>query len=797
MAAPLPRPAGPEREARPLPTAAQAALLPAGRALPHAALPHAGRAPASISRPLRGGPRAERGGAAGGTAGLEAARGPASPFPPGPGGGAVRTGAAGAVLRAGWREGVAAVPRTRWLFNKPGAFTFGAASVYKNTENDRENILQARRQHRLTWGRAAAGERRGGLGAKASRAPAGHQEPSRRTGPRPGTGGPLPALPARMSPLAGPAAAESPRWAKAGRGLRGHLCLLPALPHRVLLGRGTLVQRLPVTKGRSNALLPASPYCHSRVLVMHGEPRRAPCGTAAWRPRGNRSSPGGRTALPGAGLAPSLPVPGAAARPRSPLCTARSGLSTGAAQRPPFAAAPRLCPPWRGVPRPPHRSQRPPVRARAWGPGAEQGLQPVARPAWPGGWPRSPPPVAVAAEQRRGREATGPRVPPLISATELEAAASFRAGSLQKAPAERQSGRDPGKGLSAPSACGSRLPWAPAQAPPAAGGERSPPAPGFAPGTPSPAERAARATRNERNTRIPAPARRTAGLAQAGVQGDPLRPGPAPGGGRPARPAAPSLPEPPGARAGAAARDRGQASKRGPGLGSAAAGATGPARKARSARGSPRRHRPGPRWGSGSAAARPGRAWGDAGLLRGRPAPPPQACGEETKAEPGSVAGTACSTVQRALPPGAPGGPDTRARCCRLPAPRSGAEAPPAPPAPLARGANETVPAPPRRPPRGHRAAGRLGPAGVPPATALNGADRPPEHSPRIARSGAGVRGSGQRCEPAAGTRGPERCPSPGAGRAARSGPGTRRPPASTLPLPDPEHGGAERNKTR
>lgn len=88
-AVPLPRPARPERDARPLPTAAEAALLPAGRALPYAA---ARRGPASAGRPGRdaglalpitprplcGGPRAERGGAAGGTAGLEAARGPAA-----------------------------------------------------------------------------------------------------------------------------------------------------------------------------------------------------------------------------------------------------------------------------------------------------------------------------------------------------------------------------------------------------------------------------------------------------------------------------------------------------------------------------------------------------------------------------------------------------------------------------------------------------------------------------------------------------------------------------------------------
>lgn len=218
MAAPLPRPAGPEWEARPLPTAAQAALLPAGRALPHAALTHAGRAPAPISRPLRGGPRAEREGAAGGTAGLETARGPASPVPPGPGGGAVRTGAAGAVLRAGWREGVAAVARTRWLFNKPGAFTFGPASVYKNTENDRENILQARRRHRLTWGRAAARERCGRLGAKASRAPAGHRELSRRTGSRPGT---TRGLSRPCPPACPPWEAQPQRRAAGGRRLAG------------------------------------------------------------------------------------------------------------------------------------------------------------------------------------------------------------------------------------------------------------------------------------------------------------------------------------------------------------------------------------------------------------------------------------------------------------------------------------------------------------------------------------------------------------------------------------------------
>lgn len=177
---------------------------------------------------------------------------------------------------------------------------------------------------------------------------------------------PLPALPACMSPLGGPAAAESRRWAKAGRGPRGHLCLLPTLPHRALLGRGTLVQLLPVTKGQSNALLPplriatagcwsrtASPLRH-RLLETPREsehPRgphsparsRAHChlllhiGTARYRFARSRRGP---KPLPGLCQGRCSPAERCHGQGRGPGGRRRGCARLGAAPPPPFAPCP-------------------------------------------------------------------------------------------------------------------------------------------------------------------------------------------------------------------------------------------------------------------------------------------------------------------------------------------------------------------------------------------------------------------------------------------------------------------------
>lgn len=79
----------------------------------------------------------------------------------------------------------------------------------------------------------------------------------------------------------------------------------------------------------------------------------------------------------------------------------------------PFAAASRLSA--RSGAEPLGRTTAP--RALPFGPcsadrgqGAEQGLQHASSPGWPGGWPRSPSPLAVPAELRRGREASCLRV---------------------------------------------------------------------------------------------------------------------------------------------------------------------------------------------------------------------------------------------------------------------------------------------------------------------------------------------------------------------------------------------------
>lgn len=99
-------------------------------------------------------------------------------------------------------------------------------------------------------------------------------------------------------------------------------------------------------------------------------------------------------------------------RGNSPLCTPQSGQGTGTSQRlrlpQPHVSA-------RSGAEPLGRTTAP--RALPFGPcsadrgqGAEQGLQHASSPGWPGGWPRSPSPLAVPAELRRGREASCLRV---------------------------------------------------------------------------------------------------------------------------------------------------------------------------------------------------------------------------------------------------------------------------------------------------------------------------------------------------------------------------------------------------
>lgn len=226
----------------------------------------------------------------------------------------------------------------------------------------------------------------------------------------------------------------------------------------------------------------------------------------------------------------------------------------------------------------------------------------------------------------------------------------------------------------------------------------------FAPLPPPPGELATRATRNERNTRIPSPSRRTAaGLAQICVRGDPLQ-GPSNLLTAPSR--SESLIAP--------CRSQRNRSVRAP-----------------DARPRPRERRyRSHRLGLESEARErlPAHALARSGperrgAARCRQAPRPRAGGDETKAEPRSVSGTAAGT--------AVGASGTRARCRGLPVSHSGG-------APdRARGANEEVPAPLRRPPKQHR---------TPPATALNGADPPLRHSPRTPLSG------GERWAAAAGT---------------------------------------------
>lgn len=154
----------------------------------------------------------------------------------------------------------------------------------------------------------------------------------------------------------------------------------------------------------------------------------------------------------------------------------------------------------------------------------------------------------------------------------------------------------------------------------------------------------------------------------------------------------------------------------------------------------PRRSAPGPD---------PGRR----GAASCRPAPQPRAGGKQTKAEQAFMVGTAPGTARRALPASAPGGPGTRAKCWRLPAPRSGG-------APrLTRAANETVPAPPRRPPSQHWSAGRSGREASLPVRGPPRRLTEPLHCPNTAGAfPAGeqaLRGCcGERCKPAAGTRG-------------------------------------------
>lgn len=345
----------------------------------------------------------------------------------------------------------------------------------------------------------------------------------------------------------------------------------------------------------------------------------------------------------------------------------------------------------------------------------------------------------MPAEQRSGREATGPRVPPLISATELSLSLpSVRGVCRRPWPRARASGSR-ARACLHPAPAGHVSRWALLQAPGSGRGVLTP-GTGFRPWDPFFGEANCPRNPEQAEHSHPRSRRGTAGLAQVGVQEDPLRPGPAPGGGHPPCPATLSPPEPPDARAGAAACERGQAFK------AQASGAPLPEPPARRGKRDPPAA-PGTGRGTDGTRAPPQRGRAEPGATLCRPAPRPRAGGEERKAEPWSVAGTAPGTAWRALPPGALGRPGTRARRGRLPGPP-------------ARGANETVPAPSRRPPRQHRAAGRRGPAGptrpvrsAPPA--LNGAGSPPEHNPHISRSGAGVRGRGERCKPAAGAREP------------------------------------------
>lgn len=113
---------------------------------------------------------------------------------------------------------------------------------------------------------------------------------------------PGPARP-HLSPRA---AAERPRWVKAGRGPRGHLCVLHAAPHYRTApswgaGRGRLLvqrQRLPMTERQPNVLLPASPYgCRSGTASLGSHPAETPPGD----PAGTGAAPGSARPCPVSG----------------------------------------------------------------------------------------------------------------------------------------------------------------------------------------------------------------------------------------------------------------------------------------------------------------------------------------------------------------------------------------------------------------------------------------------------------------------------------------------------------------